>query len=409
VRLLFCNYEYPPLGGGGGVVNALLAEELATRHDVTVLTSRAGGLPAESIAKGVRIVRLPVLFRRQRSVANLASMFGYMVAGATLGRRWLRANSFDVINTHFVLPSGPVGDALAHAARLPNVLSLHGGDLYDPSKWSSPHRHAVLRSYVRRLVRRADQLIVQSSDTLANLQRFYSSRLTAARIPLGILRPPPGVAPRARYGLGAEDVLLITVGRLVARKATDQLIDCLAGLGQPRIHLLVVGSGPEQPRLEQHAAHRGVLHRVHFLGHVTDEEKFQLLRMADIFVSSSQHEGFGLCFLEALACGLPIVCYDRGGHTDFLQTGITGALVPLNDLAELERHCDLLVRDAGKRADMGRNGIRVAEDYYIDVCARRYEAVFEETIRAARDGPPGPPPRMPTAVEARRPTEGTIS
>jgi glycosyltransferase involved in cell wall biosynthesis len=384
VRILFCNYEYPPLGGGGGVANALLAEELATRHDVTVLTSRANGLAAESTANGVRVIRLPVLFRRQRSVANMASMFAYMAAGVTLGRRSLGAGPFDVINTHFVLPSGPVGAALAHAARLPNVLSLHGGDLYDPSKWTSPHRHAVLRSCIRMLVRRADRLVVQSSDTLANLQRFYGSRLAAARIPLGIRRPPPGAAARTRYGLTDEHVLLITVGRLVARKAIEQLIDCLAGLGQPNVHLRVVGGGPQQPRLEQHATERGVRHRTVFLGHVTDEEKFQLLRMADIFVSSSQHEGFGLCFLEAMACGLPIVSYDRGGQTDFLQTGVTGALVPLNDLPALERHCGLLVKDAAKRVDMGKNAFRLVEDYYIDVCARQYEDVFEETIRRRR-------------------------
>ncbi len=55
MRILFCNYEYPPLGGGGGVVMAALARELAKRHAVTVLTSRAGELSAESDDRGVRV------------------------------------------------------------------------------------------------------------------------------------------------------------------------------------------------------------------------------------------------------------------------------------------------------------------------------------------------------------------
>src|SRR5690606_19968414 len=59
LRILFCNYEYPPLGGGGGVVMAALARALARRHEVMVLTSRAGALPAYSEDAGVRVLRVP--------------------------------------------------------------------------------------------------------------------------------------------------------------------------------------------------------------------------------------------------------------------------------------------------------------------------------------------------------------
>src|ERR1700732_4794406 len=78
MRILFCNYEYPPLGGGGGVVMAALARELARRHTVTVLTSRAMGLPADGLDGGVRVIRAPVFFRREMAVANVASMLGYL-------------------------------------------------------------------------------------------------------------------------------------------------------------------------------------------------------------------------------------------------------------------------------------------------------------------------------------------
>src|SRR5690606_30402476 len=190
MKILFCNYEYPPLGGGGGVVNAALAVELAKRHEVTVLTSRADGLPSREVVDGVDVVRVPVWFRRKRAVANFPSMLAYLVTGTLAGRRLVRAERFDVINTHFALPTGPVGHAVSRAARVPNVLSVHGGDLYDPSKRSSAHNHAVLRASVRRIALGADAVVAQSADTRDNLRRFFAPEVQPHVIPLGIARPP---------------------------------------------------------------------------------------------------------------------------------------------------------------------------------------------------------------------------
>ncbi|WP_293864129.1 glycosyltransferase family 4 protein, partial [Steroidobacter sp.] len=126
MRILFCNYEYPPLGGGGGVVMAALARQLARRHEVTVLTSRAGDLRADERDGGVRIVRVPVFFRRELAVANFPSMAAYLPTGFMRGLRFSHTD-FDVINTHFVVPTGPLGHALSRWHDVPNVLSVHGG------------------------------------------------------------------------------------------------------------------------------------------------------------------------------------------------------------------------------------------------------------------------------------------
>jgi glycosyltransferase involved in cell wall biosynthesis len=188
MKILFCNYEYPPLGGGGGVVMAALARELARRHEVTVLTSRALGLESHSVEQGVRIERVPVFFRRELAVANFPSMLAYLPTGAMRGIGLRRSATFDVINTHFVVPSGPLGDLLARVYRVPNVLSVHGGDLYDPSKASSPHRHAWLRGPIAYLLRRADRLVGQSRNTLEHVENFYGVHREATLIPLGIER-----------------------------------------------------------------------------------------------------------------------------------------------------------------------------------------------------------------------------
>jgi len=362
-------------------VNAMLAEALAERgHRVTVLTSCGLGLPAERDELAVRVLRVPVFFRTHQSVANLFSMLAYVPQAIRRGRRLLRNERFDVINTHFVLPTGPVGDNLSRHSGIPNVLSLHGGDLYDPSKFLSPHRHWTLRTVVRRLLRRADLVIGQSSNTIGNMQRFYANDVDALRIPLGIRRPPEGTASRSDYALDGNDLLIATVGRLVARKAVDQLIGVIAELSDPRVHLLVIGDGPQRPELERCAAERGLSDQVHLLGHIEEVEKHRVLRMCDLYASTSQHEGFGLVFLEAMAAGLPVVSYDNGGQTDFLSDGETGFVVPLNDRKTFADACRRLTADAELRRRTSAHNLVAVEEFFIERCAEQYETAFAGVV-----------------------------
>jgi glycosyltransferase involved in cell wall biosynthesis len=388
LKILFCNYEYPPLGGGGGVVMRALARELARRHEVTVLTSRALELERESADDGVRVVRVPVFFRNQLAVANFPSMMAYLPSGILRGLSLRRSSTFDVINTHFVVPSGPVGAFLARAFGVPNVLSVHGGDLFDPSKRSSPHRHAWLRMPIRHMLNSADAIVGQSRDTLRHVEEIYGVHRPTELIPLGIDRPAaPSNATRAQFGLPENAFVMLTIGRLVPRKSSVQLVEALAKSGIPHAHLLIVGDGPDAAAVQSAAQAAGVADRVHLLGYVTEQQKAQALAVSDIFVSSSQHEGFGLVFLEAMAFGLPVVCYDRGGQIDFLKSQETGYVVKLNDLEAFTRAIVDLAHHDDRCHEMGKGNLRKVEAYFIDRCAERYETIFETACAQAARQP----------------------
>src|SRR4051812_24154657 len=101
-----------------------IARELAPGHEITVLTSRRGDSPAVSVESGVRVVRVPTFFRREAPVASFLSMLAYLPSGTLRGMFLRPAASFDVINTHFVVPSGPVGHFLSAISGVPNVLSV---------------------------------------------------------------------------------------------------------------------------------------------------------------------------------------------------------------------------------------------------------------------------------------------
>ncbi|MEL6964078.1 MAG: glycosyltransferase family 4 protein [Pseudomonadota bacterium] len=381
MKILICNYEYPPLGGGGGVVTAQLVEQLAKRHDVTVLTSKAFDLPEVRQENGARIIRVPVFGRTKKAAGSLPSLLSYVPAAIKRGKALMKTERFDVINTHFAVPTGPVGDALARHADIPNILSVHGGDLYDPSKWMSPHRHWFLRRLIRGLLTRADRVVGQSKNTNANVGTYYTKDVEPVLVPLGIERPTIRPADRQAYGLSDDDVLLVTVGRLVARKGLTQLVELMPELTGQRAKLLVIGTGPEEAMLKAESAERGLDEHVRFLGALTDQEKFDVLGMSDLYVSSSQHEGFGLVFLEGMAAGLPVVCYDHGGQTDFLVDGETGYLVRLNDKETLARRIRDLVIDGALRQKIAENNRALVERYFIESMAQAYEALFDKALR----------------------------
>jgi glycosyltransferase involved in cell wall biosynthesis len=145
---------------------------------------------------------------------------------ASLGRGWrlLEDEPFDLVHSMFAVPSACSGILLARWAKVPHILSLLGGDVYDPTKLLSPHRTPGLFHTVRAIVRRSDRVVAMSNDIRDRLAGTYGIHRQIDLVPHGIpLRPSPP-RPRQDFGFRAQDVVLITVGRLVSRKGLDALL-----------------------------------------------------------------------------------------------------------------------------------------------------------------------------------------
>jgi glycosyltransferase involved in cell wall biosynthesis len=117
------------------------------------------------------------------------------------------------------------------------------------------------------------------------------------------------------------------------------------------------------------------------MGAVWGESKFEYLAAADIFVLPSVHEGFGLVFLEAMHCGLPVIASTSGGQTDFLQDGETGFLVPVGAVEALADRILRLANDGRLRKQISEYNAQYVKRFDIAAVAERYEAVFADVIR----------------------------
>src|SRR4030042_5821734 len=108
MRILMINYEFPPLGGGGGVASYEIAKALAARdHEVDVLTTKRRGLPSKEVVDGLSVYRAPVVGRGRLATASILSMLSFLPSGIATGYRAPGRGEDDVLNTHFAIPSGP--------------------------------------------------------------------------------------------------------------------------------------------------------------------------------------------------------------------------------------------------------------------------------------------------------------
>ena len=230
----------------------------------------------------------------------------------------------------------PIAAMAAALARAPLVLLIYGIDAWKPPR----------SGLARLLMRRVDAVFSISRVTL---ERFLAwsgvSRERCALLPNAIHldRYAPGQkgeALLARYGIKGRTVIM-TLGRLEANeryKGLDEVLDAMPGLIRkiPDLAYLIAGEGSDRSRLTTKARERGLKAHVIFTGQIPEHEKADHYRLADAFVMPSSGEGFGFVFLEALACGVPVVGSRTDGGREALREGLLGRLVDPANAAELE-------------------------------------------------------------------------
>ena len=164
------------------------------------------------------------------------------------------------------------------------------------------------------------------------------------------------LALRRRLGLPEHACVLASVGRLVGWKGLRVILEALPQLPQ-EVHYMVVGDGPDEPRLREHAAQLGLAQRVHFCGRIVHDELPQVLAQADLLLQPSLgEESFGITLVEAMACGVPVLASRQGGMTEIVLPGVTGELLPPGEVGAWRAAIAQLLQQPDRMRAMGAAG-----------------------------------------------------
>jgi phosphatidyl-myo-inositol dimannoside synthase len=310
----------PAFTGFGGGISAFSRELAFAVHDLGHDVRLLGKLDAPGT-----FFQMPLWGSRHYTPLSRNHVFA---GGALLSVARRRPDH--IISTH--LNFGPVAQLAQRMFGTRFTLVAHGIDV-----------HPGLPAATLAALRAADKIIAVSSWTrlrVLDLGGIDPENVVVLPNTIDDERFRPGEKSkelRKRYGLRDEEQVVLTVARLAADeryKGYDRIIRSLPALQEKAgpIRFILVGKGEDHPRLESLAGVLGVRTNITFAGFVPDRELADHYRLADVFAMPSTGEGFGIVFLEAMACGTPVVAGNRDGSVDALDDGRLGRLVDPNDL-----------------------------------------------------------------------------
>lgn len=358
---------YGSRGGVAAVNRDLFAALAAGGHRIDVISRAPLDEAVPALPPGVRF--------------DARSTGGAVAFGRAFGSALVRGRYDAVFCGHLHL--APFAALAAARAGVPYVLMVHGIEAWGPPHWPDTQRPAVMAATLA-AARRATVVVAPSAFSLDRFAR--RARLRPGRgavVPNGVDLTAFAPGPRradlvARHGLTGRRVVM-TMARLNRAehyKGLDEVIAALPALGDD-VTYLVCGTGDDRPRLDALAQAAGVGDRVVFAGYVPEAEKADHYRLADAFAMPGRGEGFGIVYLEAMACGVPVVASSADASQEAVQGGALGFVVDPDDPDA--------VREGIRSALAAPKGVPPGLEHFSQArFGERWRAVFAPFVPPAR-------------------------
>lgn len=380
MKILFFNYEYPPLGGGAGNASYYILQEFAKNPELEVdfvTSSIDDKYHQEKIGENITIHRLPI--GKNNSNIHFQSqkdLLAYAKEAWRFAKQLCKLKKYDLSHSFFTVPCGYLSWKLKKKFGIPYVISLRGSDVPGYSERFT-FLYKLLTPTIKKIWKNA-QFVIANSEGLRALALKSEPEHEVGVIYNGIntqeFRPQPELKNPQKFEI-------ICVSRVTPRKGIRFLIQAVKILSKDHehVHLTVIGDGNELDSLKHLARADEIADKVSFLGLVPHEQLAAHYAKSDVFVLPSLNEGMSNTMLEALASGLPLIATDTGGTKELVREGENGFVVKMKDPVDLAEKIDRLVIDKFTREKMAVASRQKAEKMSWENVAKDYYEAYVET------------------------------
>lgn len=307
-----------------------------------------------------------------RSPFSKANLRGYKQL-----RQVIREGHYDVIHTHTPVASALVRIACGKSNDVKVIYTAHGFHFYRGAPFSSWLLYYPVEKWLSSYT---DVLITINEEDYERAKRKFSARRVEYVAGVGVdVKKLSGTdvdrkEKRSQLGLLESDFVLISTGELNANKNHQTVIHAVHKLNNPNVKYLICGQGPLRGALSRLIRKLGLEQQVFLLGYRTDVT--QINHIADVFVFPSIREGLPVALMEAMVCGLPVVCSDIRGNRDLIEEGKGGFLT---DPRIVDGFVDALRRLSASetlRREFGKNNLIRIEKYDVAVVLDRMADLY---------------------------------
>ena len=327
---------------------------------------------AECKRDGINIIDIP--FRRGGFITNIFQI--------PVLNKFLKREKFDIVHVHtetggFMLR---LSCLIQSKCNTKCVYTPHGMSFW---KGSSLKSQLVYRPLERWICSAMDMNLGMNMEEVENLKRWNQRTAHYVHgVGLNVARMQNPARSREQmreeFGLTESDKFIASIGELDDNKNHITVIKALATLGRKDFKYVVCGVGPNKDMLLAEAEHMGLKENVILAGYRLDIP--DVLNAADIFVFPSFHEGMPVSALEAMACGLPIICSEIRGNVDIIREGDNGYLFQPSDVETLARKLEYLLDDAEKRKIMGLKNKENVKDFSLESVTEELKKIYKSVL-----------------------------